>query len=83
MKKVLFTVLMMLETLPKNLPEMIFDYVDGTALEGDGEKSNYNSFQKIKLSQNVLSGISKKSIKTKIFNYLIFHLVLPRWECAI
>ena len=32
----------------KKLPEMIFDYVDGTALEGDGEKSNYNSFQKIK-----------------------------------
>ena len=49
----------------KKLPEMIFDYVDGTALEGDGEKSNYNSFQKIKLLQNVLSGISKKSIKTK------------------
>ena len=53
----------------KKLPEMIFDYVDGTALEGDGEKSNYNSFQKIKLLQNVLSGISKKSIKTKIFNH--------------
>ena len=51
------------------LPEMIFDYVDGTALEGDGEKSNYSSFQKIKLFQNVLSGISKKSIKTQIFNH--------------
>ncbi len=53
----------------KKLPEMIFDYVDGTALEGDGEQSNYKSFQKIKLVQNVLSGICKKSIKTKLFNY--------------
>ena len=53
----------------KKLPEMIFDYVDGTALEGDGEKSNYNSFQAIKLFQNVLSGVSKKSIKTTLFNY--------------
>ena len=53
----------------KKLPEMIFDYIDGTALEGDGEKSNFFSFQKIKLIQNVLSGASTKSTKKKLFNY--------------
>jgi L-lactate dehydrogenase (cytochrome) len=53
----------------KKLPEMIFDYIDGTALEGDGEESNFRSFKNIKLMQNTLSGVSKKKLKRKLWKY--------------
>ena len=37
----------------KRLPSMIFDYVDGVALEADGYYSNAEYFKSLKLSQNV------------------------------
>ena len=46
----------------KKLPSMIFDYVDGVALEADGYYSNAEYFKAIKLSQNVLAGGGAKKI---------------------
>ena len=50
----------------KKLPSMIFDYVDGIALEGDGDYSNSEYFRELKLSQNVLAGGGPKKISKRI-----------------
>jgi len=50
----------------KKLPSMIFDYVDGIALEGDGDHSNSEYFRMLKLSQNVLVGGGPKKISKRI-----------------
>ena len=49
----------------KKLPSMIFDYVDGIALEGDGDYSNSEYFRGLKLSQNVLLGGGPKRCPKK------------------
>ena len=51
----------------KRIPSMIFDYVDGVALEADGYYSNAEYFKAIKLSQNVLAGGGAKKISKSIF----------------
>ena len=50
----------------KKLPSMIFDYIDGVALEGDGDYSNSEYFRALKLSQNVLAGGGPKKISKRI-----------------
>ena len=50
----------------KKLPSMIFDYIDGLALEGDGDYSNSEYFRELKLSQNVLAGGGPKKISKRI-----------------
>ena len=45
---------------------MIFDYIDGVALEGDGDYSNSEYFRTLKLSQNVLAGGGPKKISKRI-----------------
>ena len=50
----------------KKLPSMIFDYIDGVALEGDGNYSNSEYFRALKLSQNVLAGGGPKKISKRI-----------------
>ena len=50
----------------KKLPSMIFDYIDGVALEGDGDYSNSEYFRTLKLSQNVLAGGGPKNISKRI-----------------
>ena len=50
----------------KKLPSMIFDYIDGVALEGDGDYSNSEYFRTLKLSQNVLAGGGLKKISKRI-----------------
>ena len=50
----------------KRLPSMIFDYVDGVALEADGYHSNAEYLKALKLSQNVLVGGGSKKISKRI-----------------
>ena len=50
----------------KRLPTMIFDYVDGVALEADGYHSNAKYLKTLKLSQNVLAGGGSKKIYKRI-----------------
>ena len=50
----------------KKLPSMIFDYIDGVALEGDGDYSNSEYFRMLNLSQNVLAGGGPKKISKRI-----------------
>ena len=50
----------------KKLPSMIFDYVDGVALEADGYHSNAEYLKALKLSQNVLAGGGSKKIAKRI-----------------
>ena len=50
----------------KRLPSMIFDYVDGVALEADGYYSNAEYLKALKLSQNVLAGGGFKRISKRI-----------------
>ena len=68
----------------KKLPSMIFDYVDGVALEADGYYSNAEYFKAIKLSQNVLAGGgAKKYPKVYSANHTIYLLELRQWVCVI
>ena len=52
----------------KRLPSMIFDYVDGVALEADGYYSNAEYLKSLKLSQNVLAGGGAKKISKRILD---------------
>ena len=68
----------------KKLPSMIFDYVDGIALEGDGDYSNSEYFRALKLSQNVLAGGGPKKYLNEFWaNRTTYLLVLRRWVCVI
>ena len=55
----------------KKLPSMIFDYVDGLALEGDGDNSNSEYFRSLKLSQNILAGGGPKKNIQKNFRSIV------------
>ena len=69
----------------KKLPAMIFDYVDGIALEGDGDYSNSEYFRELKLSQNVLSGGGPKKISKKILgqSYNLPFGIAPMGMCNL
>ncbi len=69
----------------KRLPSMIFDYVDGLALEGDGDSSNTGYFKTLKLSQNVLSGGGTKKIAKRILgkSYNLPFGIAPMGMCNL
>jgi L-lactate dehydrogenase (cytochrome) len=64
---------------------MIFDYVDGVALEADGYYSNAEYFKAIKLSQNVLAGGGAKKISKNIFgkSYNLPFGIAPMGMCNL
>ena len=69
----------------KRLPSMIFDYVDGVALEADGYYSNAEYFKSLKLSQNVLAGGGAKKISKRILgkSYDLPFGVAPMGMCNL
>ena len=69
----------------KKLPSMIFDYVDGVALEADGYHSNTEYLKALKLSQNVLAGSGAKKISTRILgkSYDLPFGVAPMGMCNL
>ena len=69
----------------KKLPSMIFDYVDGIALEGDGDYSNSEYFRTLKLSQNVLAGGGPKRISKRILgqSYNLPFGIAPMGMCNL
>ena len=69
----------------KKMPSMIFDYVDGVALEGDGDYSNSEYFRALKLSQNVLAGGGQKKISKKILgqSYNLPFGIAPMGMCNL
>jgi L-lactate dehydrogenase (cytochrome) len=69
----------------KKMPSMIFDYVDGVALEGDGDYSNSEYFRALKLSQNVLAGGGPKKTSKKILgqSYNLPFGIAPMGMCNL
>jgi isopentenyl diphosphate isomerase/L-lactate dehydrogenase-like FMN-dependent dehydrogenase len=51
----------------KKLPWMVFDYIDGAAGEGVGEKFNLDAIQSIRLQPRVLNNVEHRSLKVKLF----------------
>ncbi len=51
----------------KRLPWMVFDYFDGSAGEGYGEKLNRDSIQRIRLQPSVLNNVENRSLKVQLF----------------
>lgn len=52
----------------KRLPWMVFDYFDGSAGEGFGEKLNRESIQRIRLQPSVLDNVENRSLKVQLFD---------------
>jgi len=51
----------------RRLPWMVFDYIDGAAGEGYGERMNRENLQKIHLQPRVLRGAKDRSVKVPLF----------------
>lgn len=51
----------------KRLPWMVFDYFDGAAGEGWGEKQNRIAIQSIQLQPSVLNNVENRSLKVAVF----------------
>jgi len=51
----------------KRLPWMVFDYYDGAAGAGNGEKLNRDKIQRIQLQPSVLNNVEKRSLSVKLF----------------
>ena len=53
----------------KNLPWMVFDYIDGAAGEGHGEAMNLSALRGIRLQPRVLVNVTKRDLGVTIFNH--------------
>jgi isopentenyl diphosphate isomerase/L-lactate dehydrogenase-like FMN-dependent dehydrogenase len=51
----------------KRLPWMVFDYYDGAAGAGYGEKLNRDKIQRLHLQPSVLNSVEKRSLNVKLF----------------
>ena len=52
----------------KRLPWMVFDYYDGAAGTGYGEKLNRDKIQSIRLQPSVLNNVENRSLSVKLFD---------------
>ena len=73
----------MLAPSKKKLPSMIFDYVDGVALEADGYYSNAEYLKQLSyLRMSSLVAVLKYP-KVSSANHTIYLLELRQWVCVI
>ncbi|MEM7216583.1 MAG: alpha-hydroxy acid oxidase [Pseudomonadota bacterium] len=53
----------------KRLPWMVFDYIDGAAGEGYGEKLNREVLHSIRLQSRILVDVKKRSLDVSVFDH--------------
>lgn len=51
----------------RRLPWMVFDYIDGAAGEGFGERNNRDRIQSLRLQPRVLNNVEKRSVCVDVF----------------
>lgn len=52
----------------RRLPWMVYDYIDGAAGEGDGERRNRDAIRQLPLQPRVLNNVERRSLSVPLFD---------------